>query len=155
MPISTTTSKVIHQSAAILMDVLSLSINMVFWLKTQLLQFIANAMHKVRILCIQVYSILNVFFLEPKWCGRIFEHDDDDRERSGWATIYDGASLGQTVNLNDYGPIYVGNDRLSSIQAYGGNELLENFKLKISSWNYLKIMVAHGPLKMENLLTVV
>ena len=88
-------------------------------------------MHQVRILCIQVYSILNVFFLEPKWCGRIFEHDDDDRERSGWATIYDGASLGQTVNLNDYGPIYVGNDRLSSIQAYGGNELLENFKLKL------------------------
>ena len=83
-------------------------------------------MHQVRILCIQEdYSILNVFFLEPKWCGRIFEHDDDDRERSGWATIYDGASLGQTHNLNDYGPIYVGNDRLSSIQAYGGNELLE------------------------------
>ena len=135
MPISTTTNKVIHQSVAILMDVLLLSINMVFWLKTQLLQFIAIAMHQVRILCIQEdYSILNVFFLEPKWCGRIFEHDDDDRERSGWATIYDGASLGQTHNLNDYGPIYVGNDRLSSIQAYGGNELLE---IAWRSWSFM------------------
>ena len=83
-------------------------------------------MHQVRILCIQDYSILNVFFLEPKLCGRIFENDDDDRERSGgWATIYDGASLGQVANLNDYSPIYVANDRLSSIQAYPGNELLE------------------------------
>ena len=103
------------------MDVLLLSINMVFWLKTKLLQFIAIVMHQVRISCIQDYSIMNVFFLEPKWCGRIFEHDDDDRERSGWATIYDGASLGQAHNLN-YGPVYVGNDRLSSIEAYGGNE---------------------------------
>ena len=78
-------------------------------------------MHQVRILCVHDFSILNIYFLEPKWCGRIFEHDDDDREREGWARIYDGASLGQAHNLN-YDPVYVGNDRLSSIQAYGGNE---------------------------------
>ena len=83
-------------------------------------------MHQVRILSIQDYSRLNAFFLEPKWCGRIYENDDDDREQTGgWAQIYDGASLGQVANLNQYAPIMVANDQLSSIQAYPGNELLE------------------------------
>ena len=118
---STTTNKDIHRSVAILMDVLLLSINTVFCRKTKLLRFIAIVMHQVRILCVHDFSLLNIYFLEPKWCGRIFEHDDDDREREGWATIYDGASLGQAHDL-DNDPVYVGNDRLSSIQAYGGNE---------------------------------
>ena len=78
-------------------------------------------MHQVRILCVHDSSLLNIYFLEPKWCGRIFEDDNDDRERQGWAAIYDGASLGQAANLNDYGNVFVGNDQLSSIQAYGGN----------------------------------
>ena len=79
-------------------------------------------MHQVRIFFIQDYSKMNIHFLGPKFCGKIFEHDDDDRYREGWATIYDGASLGQTDGLNAYPPVYVRNDGLSSINAYGGND---------------------------------
>ena len=71
-----------------------------------------------------MYLISNFHFLEPKWCGRIFEHDGDDRKRGGWATLYDGAKLGINYDLNRK-PIYVANDRLSAIHSYGG----KNFKI--------------------------
>ena len=87
-------------------------------------------MHQVRILCVHDFSILNIYFLEPKLCGEIFDNDDDARYEDGWVTIYDGASLGQVHHLSEYDPIYVGNDRLSAIHAYGGKEFWTFFKNK-------------------------
>ena len=59
------------------------------------------------------------FFIEPKYCGYIFEHNGGDKWKGGWATLFDGAKLGYTTSLNLY-PSYVGNDRLSTLMAEGG-----------------------------------
>lgn len=60
-------------------------------------------------------------FLEPKLCAQIFEHDDPDRYREGWTTIYEGAYLGLQYDLN-FDPVYVSDNRLSAIKVFGGNK---------------------------------
>ena len=69
--------------------------------------------------------------LEPKLCGEIFENDGSVMggmliTTEGWATIYDGAILGHNYNLNS-DPVYVGDDRLSLIRAYGGNDFFYHY----------------------------
>ena len=89
-----------------------------------LLRFIVIVMYQVRIFWIHIFLILNLLFLEPKYCGTIFRHDDDkngSRYREGWAYIYDGAKLGIDHSL-DESPIFVYNDDLSSIQTNAGND---------------------------------
>jgi len=73
---------------------------------------------------------------KPKSCGVIYEHDDNDRTRDGFATIYDGAKLGYRYSL-DASPVYVRNDGLSSMHANGGCQI-EIWKDYNASGDYFK-----------------
>ena len=121
----------------ILLDVLSASvIDMVFFLQTRLLQFIAIAISRVR---------LYLHFLEtdklisaPKKCGEIFENDDINMFAGRWATIYDGFQIGKTNWMmnwaNFFGggtPIHVRDDTLSEIYAYPGYPYKLTNRIKI------------------------
>ena len=69
-----------------------------------------------------------MLFLEPKTCGVIFEHDDNDRYRERWTMLWDGFKIGYHNSLN-HSPVYVTNDGLSSIHAYGGKNFTVKFFL--------------------------
>ena len=78
-----------------------------------------------------LYLKLIFIFLEPKYCGRIFENDGYTYGGQllylqGWAPIYDGAELGEGglrgVSLYR-DPVYVGSRRLSLIHANEGYHL--------------------------------
>ena len=75
-------------------------------------------------------SMENIFS-GPKDCALIFMHDSEGeaRFREGWAIIFDGFKLGYDYGLEEFDPVYVPNDALSSIYVSPGEYSIKNKNL--------------------------
>ena len=64
--------------------------------------------------------------LGPKHCGRVYNHDTGDQKWIGQSPMFDGFILGNKHSLDSRtSTVYVGDNELSRIDAYGGNTLYD------------------------------